>query len=159
MLSGKSPDMTILIEKEYFLWLLLKTRYDRWFQKITINSVANVYSLLKDSFKDILQEPLEAELDAALGYHKNQKGDVQTYNKRNGHSTKNLKSQYGECSIHVPRDRNEEFEPKLLPKYQRGISRIEEKVISLYACGMSTKDIHNLLNDLYGIGSICRNGQ
>ena len=116
-----------------------------------INSVADIYTLLKDSFKDILQELMEAELDATLGYEKNHKGDLQTDNKRNGHSTKNLKSQYGEFQIDVPRDRNGEFEPKLIPKYQRDISGIEEKVISLYARGMSTRDIHDQLQDLYGI--------
>ncbi len=94
---------------------------------------------------------MEAELDATLGYEKNHKGDLQTDNKRNGHSTKNLKSQYGEFQIDVPRDRNGEFEPKLIPKYQRDISGIEEKVISLYARGMSTRDIHDQLQDLYGI--------
>ena len=67
-----------------------------------LNSVADVYTLLRDGFKDILQELMEAELDATLGYGKNQKGDVETTNKRNGHSTKNLKSQYGEFQIDVP---------------------------------------------------------
>ena len=90
-----------------------------------LNSVTDVYALLRDSFKDILQELMEAELDAALGYEKNRKGDLQTDNKRNGHSPKNLKSQYGEFQIDVPRDRNGEFEPKLIPKYQRDISGIE----------------------------------
>ena len=55
-----------------------------------LNSVTDVYALLRDSFKDILQELIEAELDATLGYEKNNKGDLQTDNKRNGHSTKNL---------------------------------------------------------------------
>ena len=73
--------------------------------KNNINSVADIYTLLKDSFKDILQELMEAELDATFGYEKNHKGDLQTDNKRNGHSTKNLKSQYGEFQIDVPRDR------------------------------------------------------
>ena len=63
-----------------------------------LSSVADVYSLLKDSFKDILQELMEAELDASLGYEKNQKGDSLSSNKRNGHSQKTLKSQYGESS-------------------------------------------------------------
>ena len=116
-----------------------------------ISSVADIYSLLKESFKDILQELMETELDAALGYEKNQKGGLLTDNKRNGHSSKTLKSQYGEFQIDVPRDRNGEFEPKLIPKYQRDISGIEEKVISLYARGTSTRDIHDQLNDLYGI--------
>ena len=71
-----------------------------------ISSVTDVYTLLKDSFKDILQELMEAELDATLGYQKNQKGDLQTNNKRNGHSTKTLKSQYGEFTVDIPRDRN-----------------------------------------------------
>lgn len=116
-----------------------------------LNSVADVYSLLKESFKDILQELMEAELDASLGYVKNQKGELITDNKRNGHSPKTLKSQYGEFQVDVPRDRNGEFEPKLIPKYQRDVSGIEEKVISLYARGMSTRDIHDQLQDLYGI--------
>nr|WP_330372246.1 transposase [Mediterraneibacter gnavus] len=103
-----------------------------------IRSVADVYELLKDSFKDILQELMEAELEATLGYAKNQKEDLQTDNKRSRHSTKNLKSQYREFQIDVPRDRNGEFEPKLIPKYQRDISGIEE-VISLYARAMSTR--------------------
>ena len=74
-----------------------------------ITSVADVYALLKDSFKDILQELLEAEMDATLGYEKNCKGDLKSDNKRNGHSSKTLKSQYGEFQIDVPRDRNGEY--------------------------------------------------
>ncbi len=97
-----------------------------------ISSVADVYSLLKESFKDILQELMEAELDISLGYEKNHKGDLVTSNKRNGHSPKTLKSQHGEFQVDVPRDRNGEFEPKLIPKYHRDVSGIEEQVISLY---------------------------
>ena len=107
-----------------------------------LNSVADVYTLLRDGFKDILQELMEAELDAALGYEKNQKGDMDTANKRNGHSPKKLKSQYGEFEIDIPRDRNGEFEPKIVPKYQRDVSGIEEKAISLYGRRMNTRDIH-----------------
>lgn len=116
-----------------------------------ISSMADVYSLLKDSFKDILQELMEAELDATLEYGKNQKRDLEVSNKRNGHSPKMLKSHYGEFQIDVPRDRDGEFEPKLIPKYQRDISGMEEKILSLYARGMSTRDIHHQLLDLYGI--------
>ena len=123
-------------------------------QIITENNftnVADVYAYLKEGFKDILQELMEAEMDAVLGYEKNQKGNIVSTNKRNDYSTKTLKSQYGEFPIDIPRDRNGEFEPKLIPKYQRDISGIEEKVISLYARGMSTRDIHDQLQDLYGI--------
>ena len=65
-----------------------------------ISSVADVYMLLRDGFRDILQELMEAELDAALGYEKNQKGNIETTNKRNGHSPKKLKSQYGEFQMY-----------------------------------------------------------
>ena len=92
-----------------------------------LNSVADVYTLLRDGFKDILQELMEAELDATLGYEKNNKGNVETSNKRNGHSPKNLKSQYGGFRIDVPRDRNGEFEPKLHPQIPEGRLRNRRK--------------------------------
>jgi len=69
------------------------------------------------------------------GIRKKQKGDLQSDNKGNGHSTKTLKSQYGEFQTDVPRDRNGESGPKLVPKYQGDISGTEKKVISLYAGG------------------------
>ena len=81
---------------------------------------------------------MEAELDASLGYEKNQKGGVQTSNKRNGYAPKTLKSQYGEFQIDVPRDWKGEFEPKLSTKYRRDIFGIEEKMIFLYARGINT---------------------
>jgi putative transposase len=104
-----------------------------------ISNVGDIYSLFKESFKDILQELLEAEMKASIGYVKNEKDNLTSENKRNGYSTKTIKSQYGE------------FIPKIVPKYQRNISDIEEKVISLYARGMTTRDIHDQLQDLYGI--------
>lgn len=116
-----------------------------------INSVGDIYSLFKESFKDMLQELLEAEMEASIGYAKNEKDDPQLENKRNGYSTKTVKSQYGEFPIDIPRDRDGQFTPKIVPKYQRDISGIEEKVISLYARGMTTRDIHDQLQDLYGI--------
>jgi transposase-like protein len=116
-----------------------------------INSIEDVYELIREGFKDVLQELMEAEMDASIGYEKHQKGELTTTNKRNGYSTKNLKSQFGEFPIDVPRDRNGEFEPKIVAKYQRDISGIEEKIISLYARGMGTRDIHDQLKDIYGI--------
>lgn len=116
-----------------------------------VQTVGDIYNLFKDSFKDMLQEMLEAEMDISLGYSKNEKGDLSTENKRNGHTQKTVKSQYGEFEVDVPRDRDGEFEPKIVQKYQRNISGIEDKVISLYARGMSTRDIHDQLQDIYGI--------
>lgn len=116
-----------------------------------VKSVGDIYSLFRDSFKDMLQELLEAELDASLGYQKNNKQDSDSDNKRNGYSPKTVKSQYGTLDLDIPRDRNGDFQPQIIPKYQRDISGIEEQVISLYARGLSTRDIHDQLNDLYGI--------
>lgn len=116
-----------------------------------INSVSDIYSFFKDSFKDMLQELLEAEMEASIGYPKNEKEDRYLPNKRNGYSPKTVKSQYGEIPLKIPRDRNGEFDPKIVPKYQRDISGIEEKIISLYARGMTTRDIHDQIEDLYGI--------
>ncbi|MFZ7131382.1 MAG: IS256 family transposase [Eubacteriales bacterium] len=116
-----------------------------------IENVGDIYTLFKESFKDMLQEMLEAEMDVSIGYPKNDKGEITTENKRNGYSPKTVKSQYGEFEVDIPRDRNGEYEPKIIPKYKRDISGIEEKIISLYARGMSTRDIHDQLKDIYGI--------
>lgn len=110
-----------------------------------------IYAYLREGFKDIIQEMLEAEMDVNLGYDKNDIKNKQTENYRNGHSEKTVKSQYGEFDLKIPRDKSGEFEPKIVPKYKRDISGIEEKVISLYARGMSTRDIHDQIKDLYGI--------
>lgn len=94
---------------------------------------------------------MEAELNATLSYKKNQKSELLTNNKRNNHSPKTLKIQYGNFQIDVPLNQNGEFKPKFISKYQRDISGIEEKIISLYTREMSTRDIHNQINDLYRI--------
>lgn len=116
-----------------------------------INSVSDIYSLFKDSFKDMLQELLEAEMDTSIGYQKYEKDGATTTNKRNGYSPKTVKSQYGEIPLEIPRDRNGTFDPQIVPKHKRDISGIEEKIISLYARGMTTRDIHDQIEDLYGI--------
>jgi transposase-like protein len=113
-------------------------------------NVGDIYSYLKDLFKDTIQEMLEAELDVSLGYPKNEK-TINTDNERNGYSQKTVKSQFGEFDLNVPRDRKGDFEPKIVPKYKRDISGLEEKIISLYSRGMSTRDIHDQVKDLYGI--------
>jgi len=102
-------------------------------------SVADVSAYLKDIFKDIIQELLEAELEAKLGYAKDDVENKNTDNSRNGYSAKTIKSEFGEVEIQVPRDRKGEFKPQIIPRYQRDVSGIEEKVIALYARGMSTR--------------------
>ena len=116
-----------------------------------LKSAGDLQSYLKDIFKDVLQEMLEAELEVELGYSKGDRENKNTSNRRNGYSEKKVKTQFGEMSLDIPRDRNGEFEPAVVPKNKRDISGIEEKVISLYARGMSTRDIHEQIKDIYGI--------
>lgn len=130
---------------------MAKNQIRQMIQQNDLSTVTDVYAFMRESFKDILQELMEAEMDATLGYSKNQKGDIDNPNKRNGYSKKTLKSQFGEIPIDVPRDREGEFEPQIIQKHQRDISGLEEKIISLYARGMSTRDIHDQVKDLYGI--------
>ncbi|ABW20156.1 IS256 family transposase [Alkaliphilus oremlandii] len=116
-----------------------------------LKSAGDLQSDLKDIFKDVLQEMLEAELEVELCYSKGDRENKNTSNRRNGYSEKKVKTQFGEMSLDIPRDRNGEFEPAVVPKNKRDISGIEEKVISLYARGMSTRDIHEQIKDIYGI--------
>jgi putative transposase len=111
----------------------------------------DVLGFLKESFKDVLQEMLEAEMDVTLGYSRDDVGSKATENSRNGYTPKTVKSELGPIEIDVPRDRKGEFDPKIIPKYKRDISGIEEKVVSLYARGMSTRDIHDQIKDLCGL--------
>lgn len=116
-----------------------------------LKTAGDLQSYLKNMFKDALQEMLEAELEVELGYSKGDKKNKQTDNRRNGYSEKVVKTQFGELPIEVPRDRYGEFEPVVVPKNKRDISGIEEQVISLYSRGMSTRDIHDQIKDIYGI--------
>ena len=100
--------------------------------------------------KDFIQESLEIELDSQLGYEKNDKNFISD-NSRNGYSKKKVKSSLGEIELDIPRDRNAEFEPHIVPKYSRDISNLEEKIISMYGLGMVTRDISKHINEIYGI--------
>ncbi len=113
------------------------------------SNTKEIMESIKGMFKDVLQEALEAELDEELGYERYEKSDAK--NRRNGHSAKTVRSEFGDIEIAVPRDRNGEYEPKLIPKHSRSIEGMEEKIISLYAAGMSTRDIHTQIKALYGV--------
>lgn len=122
---------------------LLQENYD-------IETPGDLSSALKDLFKDSLQEMMNAEFDTSMGYDKyDKKTDKSNY--RNGVSKKKLKSEFGEFDFETPRDRNNEFEPKIVPKNKRDVSGIEEKIISLYGRGLSTREINDQIQDLYGI--------
>ena len=116
-----------------------------------LKTSGDLHSYLKEIFKDTLQEMLEAELEIDLGYVKEDRSNKSTDNRRNGYSKKKVKSQFGDIQLDIPRDRNSDFEPTVAPKNKRDISGIEDKVISLYARGMSIRNIHDQIKDIYGI--------
>lgn len=122
---------------------LLQDNYD-------IKSAQDLSGALKDMFKGALQEMMNAEFDTTMGYSKYDKTTEKT-NYRNGTTKKNLKSEFGEFEFETPRDRNGEFEPKIVPKNTRDVSGIEDKIISLYSRGLTTREINEQVQDLYGI--------
>jgi len=105
---------------------------------------------LKDLLGDTIQNMLEAELDEHLGYEKYESTEEAKSNYRNGYTSKTLKSSVGQVEIDIPRDRNAEFEPKIVPRYKRDISEIENKIIAMYARGMSTREINEQIQEIYG---------
>ena len=115
-----------------------------------IESAQDLSHALKELFKDSLQEMMNAEFDNSMGYAKyDNKAEKNNY--RNGTTKKKLKSEFGEFDFETPRDRNNEFEPKIVPKNKRDVSGIEDKIISLYGRGLSTREINDQIKDLYGI--------
>jgi len=115
-----------------------------------IKTPQDIQVALKDLFKDTIQEMLEAELETNLGHSKYEYG-TEKENYRNGHSSKTVRSEYGPVKLEIPRDRNGEFEPSVIPKYSKDISRIEEIIISMYGRGMSTRDISKQVEEIYGV--------
>ena len=115
-----------------------------------IESAQDLSSAIKDLFKDSLQEMMNAEFETSMGYKKYD-NKVEKTNYRNGATKKKLKSEFGEFEFETLRDRNGEFEPRIVPKNKRDISGIEDKIISLYGRGLSTREINEQIQDLYGI--------
>jgi len=102
-------------------------------------------------FAKTMEQMLEAELTEHLGYEPYEAKGRNSGNNRNGHYSKKVRTSEGETSIEVPRDRNGEYEPKILKKYASNTNELEEKIIGLYAKGMSTRDIQQTLEELYGV--------
>lgn len=115
-----------------------------------IESAQDLSSAIKDLFKDSLQEMMNAEFETSMGYQKYDNKTEKT-NYRNGKTKKKLKSEFGEFEFVTPRDRNGEFEPKIVPKNKRDVSGIEDKIISLYGRGLTTREINEQIQNLYGI--------
>ena len=114
-------------------------------------SVEDVQSMLKSLFKGTLERVLEAEMDNHLGYSKHDNEGDLNGNSRNGYGVKTIQTDVGKTELRIPRDRNGEFEPKIIKKYQNKSDGIENQIIAMYAKGMSTRDIEDHLRDIYGI--------
>ncbi len=116
-------------------------------------STTEIMTAMKEMFRDVVQTAMEVELDEELGRERCQRAEAleTAPNYRNGYSRKTVKTQLGEIEIKVPRDRNSSFEPKIIGKYSRNADGMEEKVIGLYASGMSQQDIAEQIKELYGV--------
>lgn len=113
-------------------------------------NASDVQDALKSIFGPIFESMLKGELNAHLGYDSNNHQPKDTENRRNGYGKKTLKSTMGEIPIQSPRDRDDTFEPQAVPKRTTDISSIEGKVLTMYAKGMSQRDITDIIDDIYG---------
>ena len=113
-------------------------------------SVDDMQDALKEVFGSLFEKMLQGELNNYLGYDAHSKEPKEHDNRRNGYGNKTLKTSFGEVAIDVPRDREASFEPELIPKRKRDVSDIEGKVLSMYARGMSQRDIAATVEDIYG---------
>ena len=117
-----------------------------------ITSMDDIQNLFKETIAEFMEDGLETELDDELGYSRYDYRNKNTENSRNGHSSKTLRTSFGDVEVAVPRDRKGEFEPQLLKKNQTSISQdIEEKILSMYAKSMTTGDIEAHIQDIYGV--------
>ena len=120
-------------------------------QEENIKTTDDIQRVLKEMFGDVLQEALDAELGHTLGYEKNDAAGKETANRRNGHSAKTVRSEYGDVELAIPRDRDGEFEPVIVKKHQKNVAGIEDQIIALYAKGVSTREIQDHFQQLYGV--------
>lgn len=131
--------------------IIPKDQLRKLIKQYNLKDTKDIQGMLKDMFGDAIQEMLEAELEEDLGYSRYDYKNKNTSNSRNGYSKKSLKSNYGKSDIRVPRDRDGDFEPKIVKKNQTTLPSIDDQVLSMYAKGMTTRDIEKHLESLYGI--------
>ena len=115
-----------------------------------IKTAKDLQYALKDLLGDTLQDMLETEMTEELGYEKYESTETAKSNYRNGYKPKRVKSSIGEVELQIPQDRNSEFDPKVVPKYKRDISELEQKIINMYARGQTTREISEQIEDIYG---------
>ena len=114
------------------------------------SNVKEMQDAIKDIFGPMFESMLQGEMDSHLGYSNNDHGAKKTTNRRNGYTNKTLKTSYGNIDIKAPRDREGSFDPVSIPKRTTDVSGIEDKVLAMYARGMSNRDISSTIEDIYG---------
>ncbi|MFP8918510.1 IS256 family transposase [Enterococcus innesii] len=131
--------------------MLSKDQIKQMIQHYDIKTTDDIKGAFKDMFGEAIKEIMEAELDTHLGYDKNSKETKDTENRRNGTSSKTLRSsEFGEIPLTIPRDRNSEYEPIIVKKNQTSLSGLEDQIIAMYTKGLSTREIQDYFTDLYG---------
>lgn len=120
----------------------------QFLQEYDIQTAEDIQDALKDLLGGTIKEMMEAEMDEHLGYGRSERSDSD--DARNGYKTKQVNSRYGSMEISVPQDRKSTFEPQVVKKRQKDISDIDQKIISMYAKGMTTRQISDTLEDIYG---------
>jgi transposase-like protein len=113
-----------------------------------IETADDIQEALKDLLSGTIREMMESEMDEHLGYERYERSSEPNY--RNGTKTKNVRSKYGEFKVDVPQDRSGTFQPQIVKKRQKDISSIDDKIISMYAKGMTTRQISETIEDIYG---------
>jgi len=131
--------------------IIPKDQLRKLIKQYNLKDTRDIQNMLKDMFGDAISEMLEAELEDDLGYSRYDYKNKTTTNSRNGYSKKSLKSNYGKTDIKIPRDRDGQFEPKIVKKNQTTLPSIEDQVLSMYGKGMTTRDIEKHLESIYGI--------
>ena len=116
-----------------------------------MEDVVGKNGLMQKLFKDVIQQLLEAEMEEHLDREKYERSNETNPNYRNGYSNKTVSSSFGEVGLDIPRDRKSQFEPKVDKKYETVCNELDKKIIGLYACGMSVRDIQSEMEELYGI--------
>ena len=117
-------------------------------EEYDIETAEDIQDALKDLLGGTIKEMMEAEMDDHLGYEKSERSDNDDY--RNGYKHKQVNSRYGSMEIEVPQDRKSTFKPQIVKKRQKDISDIDQKIISMYAKGMTTRQISETIEDIYG---------
>mgnify|MGYP003456046027 FL=1 len=132
--------------------LFTKQQARAWLRENNLKTGKSIEDAFILEIKDVLQEALEEEMSNELGYSRYEWKNKNTSNSRNGHSKKTVKSQFGEIPLDIPRDTNSEFEPVIVKKHERTISNsLENMIVSLFAQGMSNRDIEQHMRKIYGI--------